>query len=330
MTTVFKFNAENNINRIQNYDVKELLSMPDKLQTNFVHKQLFPVKEQTSDCSDSWVLSCIESLSYLFKKELDPSFVVSCYGPSHISTYYNKWGCGGDSVYNALVFLQQNGTVVNNSTQGDYKQLCTRTDIKDLTVYKIKDIANISPLLKSSSSELINSAGDKISITNGLDTIKRYILLNPIIAGYVIYEDIFDVKTEVYISNNSKIVGYHNALIVGWGTSESPNGPIGYWVIKNSWGEQWGDKGYYKHAMYPHNTNSCPDISIHGSLIDGLDIKYKRDIIGGCISISKGNVDTLNTNEIKMITLVKDTEEYPKYLWIFMFFMFFIVFLRFF
>jgi len=37
----------------------------------------------------------------------------------------------------------------------------------------------------------------------------------------------------------------HAVLTVGWGTSSGQE----YWLVKNSWGTGWGDKGYIKLAI---------------------------------------------------------------------------------
>lgn len=61
-------------------------------------------------------------------------------------------------------------------------------------------------------------------------------------------------KHEVYIgSDDSKAIGGHAMIATGWG--ESPGVP--YWIIRNSWGSDWADKG------------SC--LFLRGSNLDGIE-----------------------------------------------------------
>jgi len=47
----------------------------------------------------------------------------------------------------------------------------------------------------------------------------------------------------------------HGVLAVGYGTIESPSKKLDYWIVKNSWGSNWGEHGYVRMAR--NHDNLC-------------------------------------------------------------------------
>lgn len=56
------------------------------------------------------------------------------------------------------------------------------------------------------------------------------------------YEDFLTYKSGVYQHTTGGVDGGHAIKIMGWG---SENGTA-YWLVANSWNEDWGDKGTFK------------------------------------------------------------------------------------
>ena len=83
----------------------------------------------------------------------------------------------------------------------------------------------------------------------------------------------------------------HAVEIVGW-DKDTKYGP--YWIVKNTWGKEWNEDGFFKYAMYPNNKYLALDVPITnaiqpstGSVIknegqsSGSDVE---NLFGSCMS----------------------------------------------
>lgn len=64
----------------------------------------------------------------------------------------------------------------------------------------------------------------------------------PVEVLFFVYEDFYAYKNGVYQHKTGKNLGGHAVKILGWGVEK--NQP--YWLVANSWGTEWGDKGFFK------------------------------------------------------------------------------------
>ena len=85
----------------------------------------------------------------------------------------------------------------------------------------------------------------------------------PVSTSFAIYPDFyeFDAKNNIYEWNGKgPQVGGHAVELVGWGVENN----INYWIIKNSWGTNWGDNGYFRMIR---GTNNC---ELEDNVITGI------------------------------------------------------------
>lgn len=126
-------------------------------------------------------------------------------------------------------------------------------DTKKHYVYTVTDVYSLT-------------ASENIKVLEAQDTIKKHIMTRgPVVGGFLIMENFIngDFSKEnkgIYFENidTPKIIGSHSVVIVGWGVEKNVKfndivTNVPYWYCRNSWGEQWGESGYFKIAMYPFN-----------------------------------------------------------------------------
>jgi C1A family cysteine protease len=62
----------------------------------------------------------------------------------------------------------------------------------------------------------------------------------PVLAGLSIFEDFYYYKSGVYRHVAGAFLGYHAVCVVGYSDAQQ------CWIVKNSWGPSWGEKGYFR------------------------------------------------------------------------------------
>lgn len=123
---------------------------------------------------------------------------------------------------------------------------------KALAYAKTYGIGHESCMPYSDHDQACNIAADKpdkmLQVGNwqeiaGVEQRKNWLDTNgPMVACLAIYEDFFRYASGIYRHATGALAGYHAVCCVGYNDIE------GYWLCKNSWGESWGDGGFFKIA----------------------------------------------------------------------------------
>lgn len=116
-----------------------------------------------------------------------------------------------------------------------------------------------------------------------IENIKNAVYRHPVSASYTVYEDFSYYDGGVYEHVWGDRKGGHAILIVGWNDEEQS------WICKNSWGEYWGEDGYFRIKW--------------GSCGIGKNMPFIWDSMtgGDAISIAQNEVNaTVRSGEVKL------------------------------
>lgn len=74
----------------------------------------------------------------------------------------------------------------------------------------------------------------------GKDEVKEAVMQGPVMTTMNVYEDFMFYTGGVYRHVTGDKVGGHAVTIVGWSDAD------GAWIVRNSWSETWGERGYFR------------------------------------------------------------------------------------
>jgi len=183
-----------------------------------------PVKDQ-AQCGSCWAFSTTGGLEG--QHAIKTGKLVSLSEQNLVDCDNVDGGCGGGLMDNAFAWIKQNGGL-------DTEESYPYTALDGICHQKKSDFA------ATDKGFVDVTAGDESALQAAVHDV------GPISIGFDAEENfqLYDggVFTDDDCSTNSPD---HGILVVGYGTTSDNQK---YWIVKNSWGADWGEKGYVRVA----------------------------------------------------------------------------------
>ena len=224
------FASHSNLNKCFVDSTEEI---PESFDTREVHKECkLNILDQNKKCAGSYATAVASTLAEKLCIESDEKKLVPLSAQELLSCDTANKGCRGGYVNNALEYIVMRGLSTEECLpyKGTFDAKCSEMCAEPMKVRP-----------------------ESFCVLFGDNDIKREIMKNgPVVSSMEVYTDFLSYKTGVYSKGEDipKFSGYHTIKIVGWGvedgSEDEPNKGNKYWIIENSWGQDWGLNGYAK------------------------------------------------------------------------------------
>lgn len=302
------------------------IKLPREFDGRKVWKNLLTPVMNQGKCGSCWTFASTGCLGDRFniqsrgrmKVHLSPTKLLLCDTPENKNK--DKIGsCFGNTLHNAFRYLYIHGTPEEKCipyTERIYREVEMETE------------QGIADLCSKITGEYHDMCEDKQKPQRHYKCLHYYVIpkdeheimkdiytWGPVATGFNVYPDLhhFDGKSIYEWDGIGKSTGGHSCVIVGWGEEDGKK----YWIIRNSWGKEWGDNGYFKmmrgsnHLEIEDNCIGCiPDFFYQ--LEHGIHIKFpfleSQDMVIARNTIqSKLDVIDINTGYTRRVL-----HEYPE------------------
>jgi hypothetical protein len=163
-----------------------------------------------------------------------------------------NYGCSGGVILNAFEYLVKRG---GNSILTTFPQPALPSQSSTF----VCDFTYSQPIYRGKYKFLVTLPTDTDDIRQ--KKIKEELYVNgPVSAAFTVYSSFYDFfkqnPTGIYTTFEGNFVGGHAVSIIGWGVENN----LEYWIVRNSWGVEWGDGGYFKiQYNWRPGSNAQPD-----------------------------------------------------------------------
>lgn len=202
------------------YSVRDGDDLPDSIDWR-TKGAVAPVKDQGS-CGSCWAFSTIAAVEGINKIVTDDLISLSEQELVDCDTSYNE-GCNGGLMDYAFQFIINNGGI---DSEEDYP-------------YKARD-GTCDSYRKNA--KVVSIDGYEDVPVNDEKALQKAVANQPIAVAIEAGGRAFQLYSSGIFSGKCGTSLDHGVAAVGYGSEDGKD----YWIVKNSWGASWGEKGYIR------------------------------------------------------------------------------------